>query len=383
MNTLPPESPAPSILMVDDVPANLKLLAGILSRKGYKVRPVSSGALALRAIEKAPPDLILLDITMPEMDGYEVCQRLKRDEKIASIPVIFLSALNDPEAKIKAFHAGGVDYITKPFQAEEVLARVECQLKIRQLQLSVEKRNRELAETNQRLTEANLMRDNLVHMIVHDMRSPLTVQMGYLDFLMEKASSMLDDGTLSCLVAARQSSVRLVNMVNSMLDISRMETGNLAIRYALNDLTTILSEAMDLYRPIREQRRLTLECPKDLPPVDCDAYLIRRVMENLLGNALRFTKPTGQIHVVLSGADPQECLLKVIDDGVGIAEENHGIIFEKFGQVGPHKKNSSGLGLTFCRLAIEAHGGEIGIESELGNGSTFWFTLPRNSRGNQ
>ncbi|XHR28943.1 MAG: response regulator [Chthoniobacteraceae bacterium] len=377
MNTIPTEGGAPTILMVDDVPENLKLLAGILSRKGYKVRPVSSGAHALRAIEKALPDLILLDITMPGMDGYGVCARLKSDEKTEPVPVIFLSALDDPEAKVRAFQSGGVDYITKPFQAEEVLARVECQLKLRKLQLSLEKRNRELADINRQLNEANLMRDNLVQMIVHDMRSPLTVQMGFLDVLTEIVSSSLDDTGMNCLAAARQSSVRLVNMVNSMLDVSRLESGNLPVCLTPNPLRGILSEAMALYRPILEQRQLVLELPKTLEPVHCDAYLIRRVMENLIGNALRFTNPDGVIRLTVLAGSAKEWVIKVIDDGQGIAPAHHGIIFEKFGQVGPHTKNSSGMGLTFCRLAIEAHGGRIGVDSELGKGSTFWFTLPR------
>src|SRR5271166_341360 len=141
-----------NILVVDDVPANLQVLTGMLKDRGYKARPVPNGKLALLAARKDPPDLILLDINMPEMNGYEVCQHLKADEQLRGIPVIFISALNENLDKVKSFAIGGVDYITKPFQMEELHARVETHLKLRRLQVELEETNSRLAEANGRMS---------------------------------------------------------------------------------------------------------------------------------------------------------------------------------------------------------------------------------------
>ena len=155
MNLEKPKSSADlaaSILAVDDTPANLQVLAGMLKERGYKARPVPSGKLALLAARRDPPDLILLDINMPEMNGYEVCEHLKADDKLKGIPVIFISALTDQLDKVKAFAIGGVDYLTKPFQMEELHARVETHLKLRRLQIELEETNARLAKANDRMS---------------------------------------------------------------------------------------------------------------------------------------------------------------------------------------------------------------------------------------
>ena len=168
----------PNVIVVDDTPANLQLLTGMLKERGYKVRPVPSGKLALQAAKNDPPDLILLDIMMPEMDGYEVCERLKADEKLREIPVIFISALNETMDKVRAFGVGGVDYVTKPFQFEEVDARVRTHLEL-------QRQRRKLKENYEQLRRLEELRDNLVHMIVHDLRNPLTGISGFLDLALD------------------------------------------------------------------------------------------------------------------------------------------------------------------------------------------------------
>ena len=173
------------ILVVDDTIANLKLLAGMLRSEGYSVRPVASGAQALRTASRRCPDLILLDITMPEMDGYEVCQRLKQDEALAGVPVIFISALSELDFKVKAFASGGVDYVTKPFQIDEVKARVETHLGLRRLQQQLEVRNAELDATNVALKQMQELREELIHLIVHDLRAPLSGMLLSLSMLQE------------------------------------------------------------------------------------------------------------------------------------------------------------------------------------------------------
>ena len=316
------------------------------------------------------------------MNGYEVCEQLKANKASAAIPVIFLSALNETEDKVRAFGVGGVDYITKPFQFEEVHARVECQLNLWRLRKNLECQNAELAETNRRLHEAETLRENLIHMVVHDMRSPLTVQMGFLDFLMTNASPALGAKERSWVGAAYETSFKLINMVNSLLDISRMEAGKMPLDRKLNDLGQIARAALEFYRPVVGQRHFVF--PPGEPPfmAHCDASLIQRVIENLIGNALKFTTETGSISIAIT-QNEQDVRLAVIDDGMGIAPEYQETIFKKFGQGGTrHRKNSTGLGLAFCKLAMDAQGGQIGVHSEVGKGSAFWFTLPLGGRSN-
>jgi len=360
-----------NILVVDDTPANLRLLSGMLKNEGYKVRPVPNGKLALQAAESNPPDLILLDINMPEMDGYDVCQHLKQDENLREIPVIFISALTETMDKVKAFTVGGVDYVTKPFQFEEVQARVETHLKLRRQSL-------ELQEKYEQLRQLEELRDNLVHMIVHDMRSPLTVVSGYLELLMMQAAEKLDEKDLEFLSYCTESTENLVEMVSSLLDVSKMESGEMQLNPEEVDLGLVAGEVLQKLDALKGGKELSLEAPDDPVTLVCDSDLIRRTVQNLVGNSLKFTPEGGSVKVKLEPTDGK-VRVSVIDTGPGIPPEYRDRIFEKFGQVEmrEHKqKHSTGLGLTFCKLAVETHGGQIGVDSEVGEGSTFWFELP-------
>jgi signal transduction histidine kinase len=362
-----------NILIVDDTVANLQLLAGMLKEKGYKVRPAPSGKVALRAAENSTPDLILLDINMPEMDGYEVCRRLKEHDTLKEVPIIFISALSETWDKIKAFEVGGVDYITKPFQFEEVLARVETHIELRRVQI-------ELRERYDDLERLETLRDNLTHMIVHDMRSPLTGVNGYLYLLKKRIEDKNDEKANDFLSKMDRQVSTLINMVTDLLDVSQLEAGKLPLNLGLHDVNVILREAGDLIAVPAERVRF-IPFPEKFP-VSCDPNLIRRVISNLLVNALKFTPPDGRISVSISRKQ-QELHVEVKDSGPGIPPEYTEKIFEKFGRVEgerPKVRYSSGLGLTFCKLAVEAHGGRIGVDSNVGSGSAFWFSL--NAAGN-
>lgn len=372
--------PVPNILVVDDTPANLQLLAMMLKERGYRVRPVPGGRLALQAVRRETPDLILLDINMPEMNGYEVCEQLKADDALKDIPVLFISALDETTDKIKAFAAGGVDYVTKPFQFEEVEARVQTHLRLRRLQIEQKDRNRQLQDQYDRLQKLEQLRDNLTHMIVHDMRSPLMGIFGNLEYAMQQCALLPEDCQAS-LSDAMASSRKLVDMVSSLLDVSRLEAGQMPVRYTPYDLRTGVRDAVAmlggtlLHHPVSIQ-----ETPADVGAM-CDTALIQRVLANLLGNAAKFSPPGSPI--LIEFEDPPDLLrVSVRDRGPGIPPESHARIFEKFVQVDsgdPDPRHSTGLGLTFCKLAVEAHGGQIGVESAPGQGSRFWFTLPRHA----
>lgn len=367
---------APSILIVDDTPENLQLLNGMLKSHGYKARPVPSGEMALRAAKSDPPDIILLDINMPEMNGYEVCRHLKNDPALAAIPVIFISALNETMDKVKAFGLGGVDYVTKPFQFEEIHARVETHLKLRQLQKELERQNRQLKESYDRLRELEVLRDNLVHLVVHDLRSPLALMAGYVDLIKVKIATKLNASEIGYVDVIGKHTAKLLDMVTTLLDVSRMEAGEMPLNRQTCDLAAVAKEVVDSHGVLAGRRQLSIESLSGPLSVHADKEILLRVIGNLLGNAIKFTPDGGQIRLTISSKGSM-ARVTVTDTGPGIPAEYHARIFEKFGQVDKQaRRHSTGLGLTFCKLAVEAHGGSIGIESDVGKGSTFWFTLP-------
>ena len=340
----------PNILIVDDTPANVLLLVRMLETRGYTTRTVLCGRLALQAARAEPPDLILLDIAMPEMNGYEVCEQLKADETLKDIPVIFISALSETIDKVKAFHAGGVDYVTKPFHFEEVYARVQTHLHMRRLEK---------------------LRDDLTHMVIHDLRNPLTVIFGVLEMLELKEGQTLSDDTQKFVRSARQSVKDMIAMISSILDVSKMNAGEMKLQREPCEINALISAVVNAAKPFPEKRTVRLEAAGALPTITVDGGLIRRVIQNLLGNALKYTPASGGVRIAATSS-ASEIRVAVTDTGPGIAPEYHHRIFEKFGQVEDRQNRvGTGLGLTFCKLAVEAHGGHIGVESEIGKGSTF------------
>jgi len=353
--TNPQQPRVPSILVVDDIPANVLLLVRMLTERGYNPRPVLSGKLALEAAREDPPDLILLDINMPEMNGYDVCEQLKADEALKNIPVIFISALNETIDKVKAFRVGGVDYVTKPFQFEEVYARVQTHLRLRHLE--------------------NL-RDDLTHMVVHDLNNPLLAIFGLLDVLEFQEAPNLSSSAREFVTLARLSAEELRNIISSVLDVSKIGAGEMRLKCEPCDLVAIIRSMVCTTHLLPGNRTVTFDAQEAPLAVTTDVGLIRRVIQNLISNAVSYTPSDGDVHIALTSSS-SEVRISVTDTGPGIAPEHHQRIFEKFGQVEDRtNRTGTGLGLTFCKLAINALGGRIGVESEVGRGSTFWFTLP-------
>lgn len=359
-------APVPSILLVDDTVENLRLLAGMLATRGFDARPVTSGAEALEAVAHEVPDLILLDVTMPGMNGFEVCARLREQPDWRDIPVIFLTALTDVSDKVKGFAAGGVDYITKPFQLEEVLARVTTQLALRRAR-------RDLEGTIQQLRELERLRDDLTHMIVHDMRSPLTVLVMQLSVLRMDLSGELAQSVDEATAGVRQ----LNDLANTLLDVSRLEEGRMPINKAPADLAKLAGEVRATLGNLESDRVINL-IAADPVITHCDAALVRRVLENLVSNGIKHT-PQGSTLTIEVTSRSGRVRVAVTDEGEGVPAEARQRIFEKFGSMAVRKDrtyHSVGLGLAFCKLAVEAHGGTIGVEDGIPRGSIFAFELP-------
>lgn len=354
----------PSILVVDDTVENLRLLVGILGERGYEARPVTNGPDALVAAEHEPPDLILLDVTMPGMNGFEVCRALKSREALKDIPVIFLTALTDVQDKITGFAAGGVDFITKPFHVEEVVARVATQVGLRRAR-------QELAESLDNLRVLEKLRDELVHMILHDMRGLLTVVISYLDL----ARPSLNGEVAADVAEAENAARAVVRMANTVLDVSRLEEGKMPVKLKPTDVTVLAAEAAHTFGALDITR--TVRCTTSGPVMaNCDADLVRRVIENLVSNAVKHTRSGGDV-TVEARLEGGRVRVAVQDNGAGVPEEVRAHLFEKFAAAGKASKfHSAGLGLAFCRLAVEAHGGTIGVEPATPRGSIFSFSIP-------
>ena len=359
------------IMIVDDTPVNLKLLNEMLQDHHYSVYAFPKGDLALQAAPRVLPDLILLDINMPGMNGYEVCEHLKKEKLLAEIPVIFISALNDTEDKVKGFSLGAVDYITKPFQLPEVLMRVNTHLELRRQKI-------ELKQNYKKLQELERFRDEMVHMIAHDMRSPLTGIIGSLEIIKLKMKPTSTQEDINILVKAITFSRMLNEMISSFLDVSRLEAGDFPLNLQMTDLGKIIQLSLDSISGLLINRILVSPVFPDPVYVYCDEEITRRILVNLLANALKYTPSEKEVRIEYETCS--DCIrVSVIDNGVGIPPEFHEKVFEKFFQAEDkeqRKQYSTGLGLTFCKKAVNAQGGEIVLKSEVGKGSTFSFTLP-------
>lgn len=383
----PPDPPIASrgnILIVDDTPQNLRLLSTLLSDRGYEVRSALDGKMALMGIRAEPPDLILLDIKMPQMNGFAVCEQLKADVATRSIPIIFLSALEDVLDKVKAFTVGGVDYITKPFELEEVIARIETHLTIRRLQQQLTAQNLQL---QQEICDRQKAEDALqvyLHAVSHDLRNPVTGTLLVLkNWLKSGGEGDRISIARSTLERLAQGCERQLQLINSLLDTQAAELGGIPLHCEPLPLYPLTQRLVEDWELMLAKNQATLEhlIPMDLPPVQIDPNQLWRVFENLIANALKHN-PQG-VHLTLmaeletpsAGTPRVRCCLS--DNGVGITPDLCRHLFERYTRGQNSGKTAGlGLGLYLCRAIIQAHGGEIGVESQQGVGTSFWFTLP-------
>ncbi len=369
----------PNILVVDDVPANLKLLDDILKSEGYKTRPVLSGELALRAAEKEKPDLVLLDIMMPDIDGFEVCRRLKENPDLKDIPVIFISAIGETANVVTAFNYGGVDYINKPFQAEEVIARVKTHLKLRFQSQELLELNERLKQQTKELEELNATKDKFFTIIAHDLKSPFNSIMGFSEMLVEQVKDKAYDGIEKYAEIILQSSQKSVDLLMNLMDWARSQTGKMEFIPEYFELVGFIKEITPLFDNIAGQKAITIK--KDLPPnafVYADQAMINTVFRNLISNAIKFTQPEGEITISVV-EKPDKLTVAVKDSGVGISKDRIEKLFrldETYSTPGTNNEKGTGLGLILCKEFIEKHGGKIWVESTPGEGSIFIFTIP-------
>ncbi|MEO7796039.1 MAG: hybrid sensor histidine kinase/response regulator [Thermoanaerobaculia bacterium] len=364
------------ILVVDDTAAHLKMISRALEASGYLVETAGDGAQALVAAAREPPDLVLLDVDMPELDGYTTCRKLKEQARLAATPVIFLTGLSDTSQRLRGFAAGGVDYVTKPFDTQEILARISTHLELARLRRKAEETSRDLDASLAKLRDLEHFRHDLVHMVAHDMRSPLMAVSGYLELLdleREKLGEEHGEFVTQALEGART----LVRMIDAMLDTDRLEAGKLPLNLAVRDLRSIIDLAVTSLGPASARRVVIEVSTPGRVVLQADGEVLRRVIANLVANALRSSDGDEEVCIVASCAGGR-ARLEIHDLGEPIPENFRLRVFEKYatrsGDRGRDRR-AVGLGLPFCRLAIEAHGGRIGFDSG-DTGTRFWFELP-------
>jgi two-component system sensor histidine kinase/response regulator len=383
----------PNILIVDDTHANLRLLGKILATQDYVVRPVPNGELALSSTQASLPDLILLDIKMPGMSGYEVCERLKANEQTRYIPVIFISALDEVFDKVKAFSLGGVDYITKPFHPEEVIARVKTHLTLHTLRKQLQEQNSQLQqeilerkqveatlrESEQQLRELNASKDKFFTIIAHDLKGPLS-SLKDLSQLAEKNFNTKNPDILKDIILLQRTTTEnLFKLLENLLTWSRIQRGMLAYEPQQIPLGILIAHNIDLFTAMADQKQLTLNnsMPEGIG-VYADLNMVDTVIRNLISNAIKFTYPGGRIDIS-ARYDERDVEIAVTDTGMGIDPEHLPKLFRietKYKRLGTAHETGTGLGLILCKELIEKNHGRIWAESEVKQGSVFRFILP-------
>ncbi len=379
-----------AILIVDDNEANRELLCRRLEQQGHQTTAARDGQEALALLQDRAFDLLLLDIIMPALNGYEVLSRIKADDRLRHLPVIMISALDEMDSVIRCIEMGADDFLSKPFDPVLLQARIGACLEKKRLRDREMELFAQVQSNYSRLKELENLRDDLTHMIVHDLRTPLTSLLTGLQTL--EFSEHLDIDEREMLDISVSGGRTLLGMINDLLDVGKMEDGSLALEKKPVNAASLVETALGQIASLAKDKRITLarDITPDLPSFLGDEEKLVRTLVNLLGNALKFTPPLGTITVSVREEEARESgkeadaptpslLFAVRDTGEGIPPDAFERIFQKFGQVESRKagrKMSTGLGLTFCKLVVEAHGGRIWVESELGQGSTFLFSLP-------
>ncbi|MBE0558562.1 MAG: hybrid sensor histidine kinase/response regulator, partial [Proteobacteria bacterium] len=359
-----------------DTEDNLDLLEFALKRKPLTMLRASSGKACLQVATETSPDVILLDIQMPEMDGYETLSHLRANPVTAKIPVIFLTAQRkDPASIEKGLMLGADEYLTKPIDTDELLVRTRTLVRLKRIEAELER------------TKADFMA-----MLVHDLRSPLAGIKDVIEFIRELETNkepMVEDHFV-LLRASQESAERMLQLINDLLDVSKYEAGKISLQKETAPIVPIIQRVCKQmeFQYRQKQIELVTDLPADLPKVTIDPPKVAQVFMNLLSNALKFTPSNGKVSITVRRSrerlegelEPKEVLhVTVKDSGVGIPAEELPTLFERYKQATSARKTrqkGTGLGLTICRLIVEAHGGRITAESEVGKSTAFHFSVP-------
>ncbi len=365
-----------NILIVDDVLDNVEVLIRILNREGYEISIAQDGASALQKVANNKPDLILLDVMMPGgLDGFEVCERLKQDPETADIPVIFVTALANTVYIIRGFEVGAVDFITKPFRAKEVMARVHTHLTIQNQKREIESLREHDRRYYQKLSE---IKDDVMHMTSHDLKNPLN-NVKTAVHLLRKHGRLDDNEGVEYLDILEMSVKQMHGLIEGILDLAKIETG-LALKLKPVDLRPFLEDNLFVFNLAAQRKSISLHFtpPERDLVVYIDPERMEQVFQNLISNAIKYTPDSGSVELA-AYVQTDSVVIQVRDSGLGIPEADLPHLFDKFYRVNRDdhmKTEGTGLGLSIVKSIVGQHGGKIWVDSKVGHGSTFNVLLP-------
>ncbi len=395
------------ILVVDDMLVNRKIMAKYLRQGGFNgdILFAENGEAGLKQIGEHDPDLVLLDIMMPVMDGYELLQHIKENEKTRMIPVLMVTSLDDRKSKVKALEMGADDFINKPMDASELVARVKSLLRVKEYFKQVEEKNElleknivQLEEANEKLKKLDQVKTDLTSTVSHELRTPITSVIGFAKMIKKRQEDILfpvlysNDVKVDKTVKQLKNNIdiiisegeRLTLLINDLLDMVKIESTKIQFKEEPLCMNSIIQKALNATNSLLEESNLEiiLELASDLPKIKGDEDRLMQVIINLLSNAVKFTDE-GSITCRTVHKDDR-IIVNVIDQGIGIAAEDIPKVFRKFEQVRSsntgNRPKGTGLGLPICKEIVEQHGGSIYAESKPGQGSSFFFSIPSFTR---
>jgi signal transduction histidine kinase len=367
-----------TLLIVDDIPDNINMLLEFLTQSGFKVLVAKEGQAAIRKAEYAQPDLIMLDVMMPGMDGFEVCKILKRKPETQKIPIIFMTALSDTVDKLKGFSLGAVDYITKPIQHEEVLARISTHLKLRQLQQQLETELKIRQEYAIELEKRNTELNTFARTVAHDLKNPLHGIVNLSGLLLDQCATnpVLEEEAINYLQLIEQAGQEMFNTIEALLLLAGLSNQN-TIQTQPLDMAEIINRVVEkrlvyMLRDFQAQISLT----ETWPVAKGYAPWVEEVWANYLSNALKYGGQPPQLELGANVQANRMIRFWIHDNGPGLSPEAQAKLFTPFTRLHQTRVEGHGLGLSIVQQIIEKLGGQVGVESVEGQGSTFYFMLP-------
>jgi signal transduction histidine kinase len=418
------------VFIVEDSPTQLEQLKYILEQNGYAVRTAPEGATAIKAIREKPPEIVITDVVMPELDGYALCKLIKDDPELKEIPVMLLTNLSDPQDVIKGLQAGADNFLTKPYNEHFLISRINYillnkelrsasvssdvgldiffggrkyfinsnRMQIIDLLLSTYEnaiqKNTELAEANQQLItmhreiakkntqleKLNDDKDKFLRIAAHDLRNPVSAILSFSVLLLEEMADKLDESETEFMKIIKQSSEYSLELLNELLDISIIESGQVRLNLTEVDLITVIKNNVSLNSVVAEKKSINLSFDADAEtlPIKVDQVKIEQVLNNLISNAIKYSHANSEVSVLLTHNDRQ-AIVMVIDKGQGIPHDEQSHLFQPFAKTSVKStagERSTGLGLSIVKKIVESHNGKVWFNSELNSGSTFYVSLP-------
>jgi signal transduction histidine kinase len=361
-----------SILIVDDNPQNLQLLGRILQENNFEIEFATSGIAALDWINIKNFDLILLDVNMPGMDGFEVCTKIRSNPSMIHVPIIFLSAEVERESILKGFELGAQDYVTKPFDSRELLVRIRTHLELKDTLKKLEK-EKELAQS------ADHVKSAFLATMSHELRTPLNSIIGFTGILMKGGPGPLNEEQKKQMGMVQNSARHLLSLINDVLDISKIEAGQLKMNLQPFNLPEVIFKVIETNKPFADKKnlRISVSIDENVNDITSDNLRVQQILLNLVNNAIKFTE-IGTIGIKCFSVS-NYVKIQITDSGMGIESEKIEQLFKPFMQIDTgltRKHEGTGLGLSICKKLTEMLNGKIEVESKYGSGSTFTVTLP-------